>query len=271
VLQATQANEDVLTLDRLALRFSATDPGLAADLRKLQELADSQRQQARLASAETAAALDAAIRGDKKAGFAPTEATSHSVDLKNQIKELWQRLARDHPALSDAVRPPVLDIAEVQQRLGPQEALVLFYTDQLEAITWVVTKKKSQFFNADRLAKRSVVELIVTLRQALDLSDARSEADIRPFDAAAAYELYQVLLAAAHPALTGIKHLYVVPDAPLRSLPLSLLVSEPPPPGLSERPIFRRSARLRSRTTGHRATRSASRAPARAQSSRSAG
>jgi CHAT domain-containing protein len=119
-------------------------------------------------------------------------------------------------------------VTEVQRRLDPGDALILFYSDNLEVGTWVVTGKISRYFSESRLAKKSVVDLIVRLREALDLSEFQNEADIPLFDTAAAYELYQLLLGQARPALAGVKHLYVVLDASLRSLPLSLLVSEPP-------------------------------------------
>ena len=229
VLQATQANEDALTLDRLAARFSPAEPGMAEELRQLQSLVDAKRQQDRLSQAQTAAQLDAIMAGQVQGPQPTPEAISRSVDLAHQIRDLWSKLAREHPALADAVSPPVIDIAEVQQRLGPEDALAAFYTDRLEVISWVVTKTSSDYSVDQQIGgfvpggpREATTRLIERLRRGIDT-------EAQPFNIDAAYDLYRRLFGAARPMLAGVKHLYIVPDALLRSLPFEVLVSAAPP------------------------------------------
>lgn len=53
--------------------------------------------------------------------------------------------------------------------------------------------------------------------------------DIPAFDTALAHELYEKLLAPAEAFLEGRRHVFVVADGALQSLPLGVLVSESPP------------------------------------------
>ena len=49
---------------------------------------------------------------------------------------------------------------------------------------------------------------------------------IRPFDTTKAFELYQNLFKPAEPLLDGVRHVFVVPDGALQSLPLGVLVTK---------------------------------------------
>jgi CHAT domain-containing protein len=51
---------------------------------------------------------------------------------------------------------------------------------------------------------------------------------LAPFQAARAYALYEKLIGAAEPLLTGLHNLLVVPDGALQSLPMAVLVTRPP-------------------------------------------
>lgn len=67
------------------------------------------------------------------------------------------------------------------------------------------------------------------LRRHLDFSTGDlAQMLTRPFDVATANELYKKLLGPFEKELAGVKHLIVVPDGPLQSLPLDVLVTEMP-------------------------------------------
>ena len=78
-------------------------------------------------------------------------------------------------------------------------------------------------------AERTVLESRETIRSIIDGRDPRLFVVVGPcsvHDIDAAHELYQMLLAPVLKPLGDIKHLIVVADGPLRSLPFGLLVTE---------------------------------------------
>jgi CHAT domain-containing protein len=58
--------------------------------------------------------------------------------------------------------------------------------------------------------------------------DPDFNAKLLPFPAARAYALYRKLVGPAEAQLTGVRHLLMVPDAALQSLPFAVLVTRPP-------------------------------------------
>ena len=73
------------------------------------------------------------------------------------------------------------------------------------------------------------------LRAQLDLSGSDpSRLLSRPFDTATAYEIFRRILAPAEPLLANARHLIVVSDGALQSLPLGVLVTEAPAKPITE-------------------------------------
>jgi CHAT domain-containing protein len=74
------------------------------------------------------------------------------------------------------------------------------------------------------------------LRAGLDPSAAgvSTIADIPAFDTARAFALYGRIFAAAEPMLQGIRHLFVIPDGALQSLPLGVLTTDKPEGGFTD-------------------------------------
>ena len=71
-------------------------------------------------------------------------------------------------------------------------------------------------------------DAVMFLRADLDPTRIRRVEQIPPFDTTLAYELYGKLFAPAEPLLEGARHVFVVPDAGLQSLPLGVLVTAAP-------------------------------------------
>jgi hypothetical protein len=68
---------------------------------------------------------------------------------------------------------------------------------------------------------------VTALRARLD-PELNPNPDFQAFPAGRAYALHQKILAPAAPLIAGANHLIVVPDGPLQSLPLGVLVTQPP-------------------------------------------
>lgn len=97
---------------------------------------------------------------------------------------------------------------------------------------WVVRSDQATMFKLD-VGKATLNRTVRDLRTALDPSDIVGLADLPAFDTTKAFELYEKIFAAAEPMLHGIKHIFVVPDGALQSLPLSVLVTKQPQGGVA--------------------------------------
>ena len=68
--------------------------------------------------------------------------------------------------------------------------------------------------------------MIRLLRHGLDIGETGGR--ISSFNTILAYDLYQKLIAPAEPLLDGARHVFVVPDAALQSLPFGVLIADEP-------------------------------------------
>jgi len=72
------------------------------------------------------------------------------------------------------------------------------------------------------IGQDALSEAVAELRLLLDPTGMRRVPD---FDTTKAFELYEKLFAPAEPLLDGVRHVFVVPDGALQSLPLGVLVT----------------------------------------------
>ena len=78
------------------------------------------------------------------------------------------------------------------------------------------------------LGAKELGEAVTALRKGLDPIGVRTLADIPPFDTTRAFQLYRKLFQPVEHLLEGARHVFVVPDGALQSLPLGVLVTEKP-------------------------------------------
>jgi CHAT domain-containing protein len=69
-------------------------------------------------------------------------------------------------------------------------------------------------------------EAVTALREGLDPLNVRTLADIPSFDTTRAFALYQKIFQPVEHLLDGARHVFVVPDGALQSLPLGVLVTK---------------------------------------------
>jgi CHAT domain-containing protein len=101
---------------------------------------------------------------------------------------------------------------------------VTYLSSQENTWLWVVRRDGVFFTSTDTTAGALAVE-VVALRARLDPS---LYMDLKGFPARRADALYQKILAPAARLIAAANHLIVVPDGPLQSLPLGVLVTRPP-------------------------------------------
>ena len=77
------------------------------------------------------------------------------------------------------------------------------------------------------IGHQELEDAVTALRGGLDQTP-RSLGDVRPFDTAEAFLLYDAIFAPTEPLLEGVRHVFVVPDGALQSLPVGVLVTKEP-------------------------------------------
>ena len=144
------------------------------------------------------------------------------VDTEEHIKQIGIELHRDFPAYQELVNPEPMDVAKTQSLLKPDEALVTYLVNSEELLIWIIRPDQARMVRVDvtwdALSKR-----IAMLRRRVDLS-----LGVLPYySKAEAYALYETIFAPVTQYLGGVKHVMVVADGPLQSLPFGLLVTSP--------------------------------------------
>jgi CHAT domain-containing protein len=182
-----------------------------------------------------------------------------AVDAR--LAEIDKRLAREFPDYATLANIEPATIAQIQARLGPNEALVMMAaTPQLgnpmtaatatvdthqpaETYVWAITRTDARFRQADITGGSGLLD-VDALRCGLDDSnwDARAtarqhcvellpgaapNAGLPPFDLARAHALYRALFGPVDDVIAG-KQLLIVPTGPFTTLPFEVLVTQKP-------------------------------------------
>ena len=144
------------------------------------------------------------------------------------------------PAYFDLISPSAVGIAHVRERLGADEALLLVLPVGDDVFSFAVNRHRASWH---RIAggKRMVAARVDRLRcqvdpvtcgdpEAADGEDAESPFQALGyygFDGAAAFGLYDDLIAPLAATIGGARRLYVTVSGPLADLPLGLLLTRP--------------------------------------------
>jgi CHAT domain-containing protein/Tfp pilus assembly protein PilF len=168
-----------------------------------------------------------------------------ALGIANQIKELDRLIATQFPEYAALVTKTPVSIEEMQKRLNPNEALLLFTTTSRFTFVWTVTRADVRW-HAASIGAKQLAETIRILRCGLDreawmettnacaeklgLDRPPAPGDQLPFDLERAFGLYQALLEPVAKDIEG-KELILVPSGPLATLPFQLLLTDTPAPG----------------------------------------
>ena len=201
----------------MSARFAAGDDALARVVRAQQDAAQQwQHTDKKL--------IDAVSQPpDKRNGEIESQLRTQLASLDRTLTDLDDRLSLQFPEYAEMAIPRPVTLAEVRKLLNPQEALLSYLVTDEETLLWVVRRDGVRMLRID--FEREPLEAAVRdLRTGLDLNLS----ELPPFNTIQAFELYSRIFAPAEPLLRGIHHLFVVPDGPLQSLPLGVLVAEKP-------------------------------------------
>ena len=211
------------TIAHASARLAAGTPAIAAAVEGWQE-ADRRRDAARIALSRETALPDGQRGADKEAALL--------AELNRQTEAAEaarQRLKAEFPAYFELAQGDPVELPVLQARLGPREALVLFGVGTESVFVICVTSER---FSAHRLDLdlATLESRVRTLRQTIAV---QAEGRLREFDLDEAHGFYRALFGPISQELARIDHLILVPGGALASLPMALLVTEPPAPGAS--------------------------------------
>jgi len=209
-----------LTIARAAARLATDTPAIGALVRDAQA-AQRQRDTARIElAAETAKPDDARDAAREAKLGEELRAASTRAD------ELSARLLAAFPDYARFSDPGPVELGELQKQLHPGEAFLSFVIGETRGYALLVTQERMTMKPLD-IGEPTLGSDVADLRKAF----VPRLGTLPSFDLAASFALYRRLIGPVDAALKGIDHLVAAPSGALASLPLALLVTEPPRPG----------------------------------------
>jgi CHAT domain-containing protein len=152
------------------------------------------------------------------------------AQLEAENKSLHGQIAQGFPEYDKLVNPQPPGVAETAQRLANGEVMLSILPTGTRTYVWLVRSDGKVAFHASTLTEAQIGQLVKRLRASLDIGDLPVQA--RPaFDAAAAYQLYQALLAPLSDAMHDARHLIVGTAGSLGQIPFAVLLTAPPGKG----------------------------------------
>lgn len=152
-----------------------------------------------------------------------SDQASEAATMRNYVEQRGDVIELRDTLLQQTLRDNTKNAAQIQRGLREDEAFLIYRMGDDTLYLGVITPKAMTFYELDesgytsqkinRLAERIIMPL-------------QSEAGLK-FDYEAAYRLYDAVLKPAEPALQGVKHLIIVPDKALLSVPFQILLREP--------------------------------------------
>lgn len=222
VAQFARAGDTAEQVAKMAARYAAGSDALARLARRQQDaLARQEAIEAsilRVVSSPTAGRNRAAESNLREEADAASKA----------IVDLAARIEREYPQYRELIDPKPLALKAAQTLLAPDEGLVVVLVSHEESFVWAVRREQAGFHRL-ALTRSELADAVRKLRAQLDLGvDDPAVLISRPFDVAAAHALYKVIFDPIEPLLVGVRNLIFVPDGALQSLPLGVLVTDPP-------------------------------------------
>ena len=234
--QWLSVNSAGLSMEIMARR-SSLPPEVAAKVRRLQDMKRQLDERMERALAACGVTGDSCVKAFFDIG--------PPADETNMVVNNIQKAA---PAFYEFVYPKEITIAEAQGMISPDEVLVVFTMSGGDAFAWAIRKDRAEWKKLD-LSPEEIAEAVNSLRCGLDqsqwgLGEADRERSARclklvgvgetpqygdplPFRLDVAHKLYEAMLGPFENLVKG-KHLIVVSDGALATLPFQVLVTEKP-------------------------------------------
>jgi tetratricopeptide (TPR) repeat protein len=208
-------------LSRMAARFAPGDDELAKLVRKRQDAVNRWRVLDRKFIELFSTPLGHSKEALKKA------LSGQLKDLEHWLEKTDKKLSKHFPEYAALTTTDPLALSDAQSLLKDDEALLSYLIGDEESYLWVLRPDRAGFHKI-KLRSVELEAAIKVLRGDLEPKNIEFLSQVPAFDTTKAYELYMKLLTPAEPLLDGVRHVMVVPDGALQSLPLGVLVTEKP-------------------------------------------
>jgi CHAT domain-containing protein len=205
------------TIARASARVAAGDP---ANEKLVQELQDAERKRD---TARISLGYESSLPQEQR-GAQREQALLQEVDSQDKRRQaLEEQIRKQFPGYFRLAAPDPVKLPALQKRLRPNEAVIEFDFGREQAAVIVVTASgfAAQPIQSDQT---QIAASVRAIRRTLDARGGR----VDEFDLADAYRLYRTLFGPIEGQLGGIDRLIVVPGDALASLPIGLLVTQPP-------------------------------------------
>jgi len=217
---ALQTRSVARAISASAARATVADPELTEIIRQRQDLQlQFDAFKSRLSSMLNAPEKlqDKTVKEQLKAELNRVESALDALD-----KEVKQRF----PRYAAIVNPDLIGIDTIRTQLVPGEAYISIFVGQKSTFVWALTKDGPLACTAVTAGRKKLHKMVAVLRAALDQHDVQTLADVKDFDVATAYRLYEMLLKPVEDGWKPADSLLVVANGPLAQLPLSTLPVE---------------------------------------------
>lgn len=159
-------------------------------------------------------------------------------------RALKKRIVTAHPAYAEMADPVPLNGAQAGKLLRSDEALVAMLVGRQKSFVWVVTSSTVAWAEIDA-GEQQLAADVATLRLGLDPLAAEQNPDAaQGFDLEVSHRLYKTVFGPIERHIAGKKHLILVPNGPLTSLPLQVLITRKPQPQATPEDTVRSAAWL---------------------------
>ncbi len=201
-------------LAQAAARFSANNSDLAVIIRQRQDLAN----QWPIINKSLIAAL-MAIKDKRDEGLI-TQLNARLISIDTEIDALDARLESGFPEYTALTSPAPLSLKETQALINNDEALIMFLAGEHGTIIFTVTKTEVKWAYT-KIDASEMSEAVRVLRISLEDPD-------ETFPRNMAHMIYKSLLGNVAELIADKKHVFIVPSGALNSIPLGVLVTQPP-------------------------------------------
>ncbi len=220
---AQHVGEASVTAERLVAttyiqQRAAQDPEIRGSIDAF-EAAQFRRQRAEVEFAIIAA--QPRLNDGTRVDAAMLESFRQAVVDSTSLQESARRRIEDAIPEYFTLNNQRVTVAEVQAKLRSDEALVRFIVGDARSYGFVVSRATSIIYPI-ALYSDDISAAVATLRTSIEAKGAK------PFEVAAAADLYAKLFGPAAPEISAKAHLVVVPEGSLLRLPMGILVTAAP-------------------------------------------
>ncbi len=202
------------TISVAAARLSSSDETIGGLIRELQ---DAQIARDRLNEEFSRGQADENVSEDEVERLEQALA-----DVNADIRSLEQQVQAASPGYNQLIDQPTL-AEDLIALMRPNEAVVQILLGEPRSFMFFVTSDGVEAHPID-LSRSEAAAMVEELRIPFD-----EEFTLPEYDVEMSYELYSKIFGPVRDKLSGIDHLVTIPTGPLISLPLQVLVTQPPP------------------------------------------